>query len=133
MPRLALTPGEPAGIGPDLTVLLAERARDYELVVVGDAEAMEARARRLGLALDTVPEFQKVMDRLKPGELSQPFQTPLGWFLIEVTARREKDMTAERAKLEARKAIFERKAEEAYQDWVRQLRDAAYVEIFPHP
>ncbi len=79
----------------------------------------------------TLPEFQKVMDSLKPGELSQPFETPLGWFLIEVTARREKDMTAERAKLEARKAIFERKAEEAYQDWVRQLRDAAYVEIFP--
>ncbi len=79
----------------------------------------------------TLPEFQKVMDSLKPGELSQPFETPLGWYLIEVTARREKDMTAERAKLEARKAIFERKAEEAYQDWVRQLRDAAYVEIFP--
>ena len=80
---------------------------------------------------DTLPDFQKVMDSLKPGELSQPFQTPIGWFLIEVTARRQKDMTAEREKLEARKAIFERKAEEAYQDWVRQLRDAAYVEIFP--
>ena len=63
MPRLALTPGEPAGIGPDLTVLLAERARDYELVVVGDAEAMEARARRLGLALDTVP-----FDAARPAE-----------------------------------------------------------------
>ncbi len=53
MPRLALTPGEPAGIGPDLTVLLAERERDYELVAVGDANVLEARARRLGLALDT--------------------------------------------------------------------------------
>ena len=55
MPRLALTPGEPAGIGPDLTVLLAERGRDYELVVVGDADMLKARAQALGLALETSP------------------------------------------------------------------------------
>ena len=111
------------------TASFADMARQYS------EDPSSAKGGDLGWVNpgDTVPEFQKVMDRLKPGELSQPFQTPLGWFLIEVTARREKDMTAERAKLEARKAIFERKAEEAYQDWVRQLRDAAYVEIFPHP
>ena len=63
MPRLALTPGEPAGIGPDLTVLLAERARDYELVVVGDAEMLEARARTLGLALETA-----AFDAARPAE-----------------------------------------------------------------
>ena len=54
-PRLALTPGEPAGIGPDLTVLLAERERAYELVVVADAGMLEARAQALGLALATTP------------------------------------------------------------------------------
>ena len=63
MPRLALTPGEPAGICPDLTVLLAERERDYELVVVGDADMIEARARTLGLALET-----STFDAARPAE-----------------------------------------------------------------
>jgi 4-hydroxythreonine-4-phosphate dehydrogenase len=50
--RLALTPGEPAGIGPDLTVQIAQQARDYELVAVGDPELLADRAAKLGLSLD---------------------------------------------------------------------------------
>jgi peptidyl-prolyl cis-trans isomerase SurA len=80
---------------------------------------------------DTVPEFEKAMDELKPGELSQPIQTPFGWHLIQVLERRKQDVTQERQKLLARKAIHDRKADEAYQEWVRQLRDSAYVEIRP--
>jgi peptidyl-prolyl cis-trans isomerase SurA len=80
---------------------------------------------------DTVPEFEKAMDALKPGELSQPIQTPFGWHLIQVLDRRQQDVTDERKKLLARKAIHDRKADEAYQEWVRQLRDSAYVEIRP--
>jgi peptidyl-prolyl cis-trans isomerase SurA len=78
---------------------------------------------------DTVPEFERAMDALKPGEVSAPIQSPFGWHLLQVLERRTQDVTAERQKLLAKKALRERKAEEAYQDWVRQIRDSAYVEL----
>jgi len=80
---------------------------------------------------DTVPEFEKAMNALKPGEISDPVHTPFGWHLIQVLGRRTQDVTQERQKLLARQAIRERKADEAFQDWVRQIRDSAYVEIRP--
>lgn len=80
---------------------------------------------------DTVPEFEKIMDALKPGEISAPVQSPFGWHLIQVLERRNQDVTQERQKILARQAIRERKAEEAFEDWVRQIRDSAYVELRP--
>ena len=78
---------------------------------------------------DTVPEFEKAMDALKPGEISAPIQSPFGWHLIQVQERRSQDVTQERQKLLARQAIRERKSEEAFENWVRQIRDSAYVEL----
>lgn len=80
---------------------------------------------------DLVPEFQKAMEALKLGELSQPVQTPFGWHLIQVLERRQQDVTEERQRLLARQTIRERKSEEAFQEWVRQIRDQAYVELRP--
>ncbi len=80
---------------------------------------------------DTVPDFEKAMDALQPGQVSAPIQSPFGWHLIQVLERRNQDVTQERQKLLARQAIRERKAEEAFQDWVRQIRDSAYVELRP--
>ncbi len=77
---------------------------------------------------DTVPEFERMMDSLKPNEVSAPVQSPFGWHLIQVLERRDQDVTQERKRLEARRAIRERKSEEAFEDWVRQARDRAYVE-----
>ena len=77
---------------------------------------------------DTVPEFERTMDSLRPGELSDPIQSPFGWHLIQVLERRDQDVTQERRRIEARQAIRARKAEEAFDDWVRQMRDRAYVE-----
>ncbi len=77
---------------------------------------------------DTVPEFERAMDALKPGEVSEPIQSPFGWHLIQVLERRDQDITQERRRFEARQAIRARKAEEAFEDWVRQIRDRAYVE-----
>jgi peptidyl-prolyl cis-trans isomerase SurA len=80
---------------------------------------------------DTVPEFEKAMDALKVGEVSAPVHSPFGWHLIQVLGRRNEDVTQERQKLLARQAIRERKSEEAFEDWVRQIRDSAYVELHP--
>jgi peptidyl-prolyl cis-trans isomerase SurA len=77
---------------------------------------------------DTVPEFERAMDTLKPGDVSDPVRSPFGWHLIQVQERRDQDVTQERKRLEARRALRERKAEEAFDDWVRQARDRAYVE-----
>jgi peptidyl-prolyl cis-trans isomerase SurA len=77
---------------------------------------------------DTVPEFERMMDSLKPNEVSTPVQSPFGWHLIQVLERRDQDVTQERKRLDARRAIRERKSEEAFEDWVRQQRDRAYVE-----
>jgi peptidyl-prolyl cis-trans isomerase SurA len=77
---------------------------------------------------DTVPEFERIMNSLKNGEVSQPVQTPFGWHLVQVLERRSDEMSADRKKILARQAIRQRKADEAYQDWIRQARDRAFVE-----
>jgi len=77
---------------------------------------------------DTVPEFERTMNNLKVGELSEPFATPFGWHLMEVLERRKADVSGERKRQEARQILRERKADEAYQEWLRQLRDRAFVE-----
>jgi peptidyl-prolyl cis-trans isomerase SurA len=78
---------------------------------------------------DTVPQFEKAMNALKINEISEPVLSPFGWHIIQVLERRKQDMTKEAARLKARQDIRTRKADEAYQDWVRELRDRAYVEI----
>lgn len=77
---------------------------------------------------DTVPEFERAMDALKINELSQVVQSPFGMHLIQVIERRERDVSEERQRALARQALRERKLDEAYQDWLRQLRDRSYVE-----
>jgi peptidyl-prolyl cis-trans isomerase SurA len=78
---------------------------------------------------DTVPEFERAFQALKPGEISEPVRTPFGYHLIQVTERRSADVSPERRRLQARLALRERKSDEAYQQWLRQLRDQAYVEL----
>jgi len=77
---------------------------------------------------DTVQEFEKVMNGLRDKEVSQPIQTPFGWHLVQVLERRSDELSDDRKKAAARQAIRARKADEAYQDWLRQSRDRAFVE-----
>jgi len=78
---------------------------------------------------DTVPQFEKAMNELRENEISAPVRSQFGWHIIQVLERRGQDMTKEAARLKARQEIRARKAEEAYQDWIRELRDRAYVEL----
>lgn len=77
---------------------------------------------------DTVPEFERAMNALQPGQVSEPIESPFGYHLIQVLERKQDDVSQERQRMVARQAIRERKLEEATQDWLRQLRDRAYVE-----
>lgn len=102
-----------------------------ELARLHSDDGSAARGGELGWVSpgDTVPEFERAMDALKPGELSQPVRTDFGMHLIQVMERRNEDLTVERQRLLARQTIRARKADEAVQEWVRQLRDRAFVSI----
>lgn len=78
---------------------------------------------------DTVPKFEMAMNALAPGEISEPVLTPFGWHIIQVIARRKEDMTDQAARIKARQEIKARKTEEAYEDWLHELRDQAFVEL----
>ena len=56
-------------------------------------------------------------------------KSEFGWHLIQVTDRREGQLTVEKQRQFARANIRERKYEQAYQDWIRELRDSATVKI----
>ena len=76
-----------------------------------------------------MPEFERAFRDLKPGEISQPVKTPFGYHLIQLVERRSADMSPERRRFQARQALRERKGDEAYQQWLRQVRDETYVEL----
>jgi peptidyl-prolyl cis-trans isomerase SurA len=102
-----------------------------ELARLQSEDASASRGGDLGWLSpgDTVPEFERAMNALEPGKVSDPVQSPFGWHLIQVVERRNEDMSKERQRVLARQSIRTRKGDEAYQEWVRQQRDRAYVEV----
>ena len=77
---------------------------------------------------DTVAEFEAAMTKAPINTLIGPIRSQFGFHLIEVTERRKQDVTAEKSRQSARVALRDRKADEAYQTWLRELRDRATVE-----
>ena len=102
-----------------------------DLAKLNSEDASAAKGGDLGWlsAGDPVAEFDDAMKKLQPNQVSPPVRTSFGWHLIEVLERRKQDVTIDRARNEAQTAIRQRKADEAFQDWVRQVRDKAFVEI----
>src|SRR5262245_56602533 len=110
---------------------LENKADFAELARLHSEDASGAKGGDLGWISpgDTVPEFERAMNALAPGELSAPVQTPFGWHLIQVMERRDEDMSQDRRRVAAVTALRARKSDDSYQEWVRQLRDRAYVEL----
>jgi peptidyl-prolyl cis-trans isomerase SurA len=80
---------------------------------------------------ETVPEFERAMNSLQDGQISDPVRSEYGYHLIQVLGRRESEGSVSQQMDLARQAIGQRKAEQAYADWLRELRDTAYVEVKP--
>ncbi|MFZ6818266.1 peptidylprolyl isomerase [Undibacterium sp. Ji22W] len=78
---------------------------------------------------DTFPDFETTMNKLAVNEVSDPVETQMGFHLIQVLDRKVSDDSKERKRVAARQSVRARKSEEALQDWLRQLRDRAYVEF----
>ncbi len=102
-----------------------------ELAKVHSDDPSNAKGGDLGWISpgDTVPEFERVMNGLRDNELSNPFQSQFGWHLLQVMERKTEGLSEERKRLAARNVLRQRKADEAYQDWLRQTRDRAFVEF----
>lgn len=77
---------------------------------------------------EMVPSFEAAMNSLKPGEVSQPIESPFGWHLVQVLERREKDVSDEVQRMQARQTLFERRAGPAFEDWMEQLRGQAFID-----
>ncbi len=118
----------------DRAVKLKERldnnADFAELARLQSEDSSAARGGELGWLSpgDTVPEFEKAMNALRPGQISEPVRSPFGWHLIQVLERRNQDVSQQQQRLRARQALREQKADEAHQEFVRQLRDRSFVE-----
>ena len=77
---------------------------------------------------ETVPPFEQAMDALQPNQISEPVKTQFGWHLIQVLERRTKNMETEYKRVQARRAIFQRRSDPAFEDWLNQLRGQAYID-----
>lgn len=117
-----------------------ERLR--ERIVQGDdfAELAHAHSEDPGSAADAgnlgwvspgvmVPEFEEMMNATEIGKVSAPFQSRFGWHILQVQERRDYDNTNELRRAKARDQLRQRRIEEEQQQWLRRLRDEAYVEI----
>jgi peptidyl-prolyl cis-trans isomerase SurA len=80
-----------------------------------------------------VPEFEQVMNQLRPGQLAEPLVSRFGVHLIEVIDRRDAPMSDAEQRNLARNTLREGKLDEAYAGWVQEIRGRAFVELREAP
>jgi peptidyl-prolyl cis-trans isomerase SurA len=80
-----------------------------------------------------VPEFERVMNQLAPGQISEPLISRFGVHLIQLLERREAAISERDQRELVRNMLREKKVDEAYENWVRDVRARAYVELREAP
>lgn len=80
-----------------------------------------------------VPEFEEAMNRLPINGMSDPLVSRFGVHLIQVTERRQVTLDVKQQREQARNVLRERKFDEAYDEWLRELRARAYIEMREAP
>jgi peptidyl-prolyl cis-trans isomerase SurA len=76
-----------------------------------------------------VPEFRDALNAMQAGEYSQPVRTMHGWHLMQLIDRRVGDVTEKLKEEKAYQLLFNRKFTEETDTWIREMRDAAYIEL----
>lgn len=104
----------------------AEQAKKYS----NDAQTAALGGDMNWFALDAYgTTYAEIISALKDNELSKPFRTEMGWHIVERLGQRSLDRTKDYARNQARESIRTRKADEAFQQFVRQLRNESFVEV----
>jgi len=80
-----------------------------------------------------VPEFEEAINRLQPGAMSDPVVSRFGVHLIQVLERRAVTLDAKQQREQARNILREQKFENVYNEWLRDLRGRAYIEMREPP
>ena len=106
------------------TADFARLARDFS------SDGSAAKGGDLGWLYpgETVPEFEQAMNALQDGEISEPVRSPFGVHLVQVLGRRTDTESPERLRNAARQKLRNTKGAEAYEQWLKELRDRTYVE-----
>lgn len=74
-------------------------------------------------------QVSQALDALKENQISQPFETELGWHVLQLLGTRTSDKTEDMERSQARQMLISRKAEDEYQSFLRQLRSESHVEV----
>jgi len=80
-----------------------------------------------------VPEFEEAMNRLAPGEISDPVVSRFGVHLIQVQARRDAKLSQAEQREAVRAVMREKRVEQATETWAQEVRARAYVEYREAP
>ncbi len=108
--------------GGDFEALAAEHSQD-------PASALNGGSLGWSTPGSFVPEFAETMLSTETGEISEPFQSQFGWHVLQVLDHRDLDMTDEARENMAMEILHRRRFEEEQQEWLKELRDEAFVEI----
>ena len=80
-----------------------------------------------------VPEFEDIMNSLAPGELSEPFASRFGVHLMQLVERRRGTLSVREQREMARNQLRQKKADEAYAQWIQEVRGRAFVDLREPP
>lgn len=116
--------------GEDFAELAKEHSEDPGSALAGGELGWMDPSRR-DTPLD--PTFATVMITTEVGEISEVFESEFGWHVLEVLDRRTEDVSEEAKDNMAFNALRQRRAGEALQNWLKEIRDEAFVKIVRNP
>lgn len=104
----------------------AELAREYSKDIGSAQEGGDLGWASPG---QMVPAFETVMAATAKGDISEPFESPFGWHILQVLDRRDQDVTELVNRNRAEDFLHNRKFQEELEAWLQQIRDEAFVDI----
>ena len=112
---------------------LLKKGEGFEALASQYSEGPEGRrGGSLGImrVADILPQIQKALQTLTPGQTSEPIATPLGMHIIRLDEQKAAQYRPfEEVREDIRNAVFQIKSEDAYQAWIKELKDQNYIEV----